>query len=293
MISSAWCQQSVTSTRTYDLNGRPVTGVGSVQSNGSRSQITRDVNGRTVPVETTEERVLSDSGSSKVIERIIKRYDANGNPGPPERVRIEETKEPDGSVRTATAISRGDVNGAFQMAERSIKVTKTLGNRIESTTLIERPTLNGSMATVERNEQAIVSSGPKTTENVTIFRRDANGRMDEFARKTREAVTAGGQVTENTAEYESASIGQMKLMRQSTAKVDPTGTREVYIYLPNPEGKLTLSQQQVIEKKETQAGVTETTVVRFALPSDPGKLGPSRKVEESVCTGSCGRAPQP
>ena len=66
---------------------------------GQRSQITRDINGRTVPVESTEERVLSDSGSSRVIERIIKRYDANGNPGPPERVRIEETKEPDGSVQ--------------------------------------------------------------------------------------------------------------------------------------------------------------------------------------------------
>src|SRR3954464_6815004 len=104
MISSAWCQQSVISTRTYDLNGRPVSGVSSVQSNGSRSQITRDVNGRTVPVETAEERVVSDSGSSRIIERTIKRYDANGNPGPPERVRIEETKEPDGTVRTSTAV---------------------------------------------------------------------------------------------------------------------------------------------------------------------------------------------
>ena len=154
----------------------------------------------------------------------------------------------------ATAISRGDINGAFQMAERSIKVTKTLGNRIESTTLIERPTLNGSMDTVERNEQAIVSSGPKTMENVTIFRRDANGRMDEFARKTREAVAAGGQVTENTAEYESASTGQMKLMRQSTAKVDPTGTREVNIYLPNTEGKSRFhSNSSLRRRKHRQA----------------------------------------
>jgi len=171
-------------------------------------------------------------------------------------------------------------------------VTKVAGGRTESTTAIERPTLNGSFETVERNEQVIVSSGPKTSDNLTVFRRDSNGRLGEFARKTREAVANGNKISENTVEYESAFTGQMKLMRQSVAQIDPNGTREVTVYLPNTEGKLTLSQQQVIEKKETPAGVTETTTVRFASPNDPGKLGPARKAEETVCTGPCGRTAQ-
>jgi hypothetical protein len=293
LASYAWAQQSAVSSRTYDINGRPVEGVRSVQSNGSKSQITRDANGRSVPVETVEERVVSESGSTKVIERTIRRYDPNGVPGPPERVRIEETKDPDGTIRSLSTVSRGDINGSFQLAERSTKVTRTTGNRVESTTAIERPTLNGSMDLVEKNEQTVVTSGPKTSENVTVFRRDPNGRMAEFAKKTREAVSSGSQVVENAAEYESASTGQMAIMRQTTATIDPGGTRQVTTYLPDAQGKLTLAQQQLIQKKETPAGYTETTIVRFASPNDPGNLGPPRKAEEIVCTGTCGRPAQP
>lgn len=293
LASCAWAQQSAISSRTYDINGRPVEGVRSLQSNGSRSQITRDANGRIVPVETVEERVVSESGPTKVIERTIRRYDPNGVPGPPERVRIEETKEPDGTIRSLSTVSRGDINGSFQLVERSTKITRTVGNRVESSTAIERPTLNGSMDLVEKNEQTVVTSGPKTSENVTVFRRDPNGRMAEFAKKTREAVSSGGQVVENVAEYESASTGQMAIMRQTTATIDPGGTRQVTTYLPDAQGNLTLSRQQLIEKKETPAGYTETTIVRFASPNDPGKLGPPRKAEEIVCTGTCGRPPQP
>ena len=57
-------QSNVSSTHNYDVNGRPVEGVRNMQNNGSRSQITRDVNGRAVPVESVEERVVSDSGGA-------------------------------------------------------------------------------------------------------------------------------------------------------------------------------------------------------------------------------------
>jgi hypothetical protein len=289
LCSVAWSQQSSTSSRTYDLNGRPVPGVSASQSGGSRSQITRDVNGRSVPVESVDERVVSDSGGLKVIERTIKRYDANGSPGPAERVTIEERKQPDGSVQTSTTVSRGNLNGGFQLAERSTAITRTSGNRTETTTSIERPTLNGSLDVVEKSEQAITAAGAKTTENVTTLRRDANGRFAEAARKVREAVTADGQVKENIAEYETSPAGEARLVRQSTARIDPAGTREVTVYVPNTEGKLTLFKQQVIEKKDTGNGMVETTTVRFVLPSDPGKLGPARKAEEVVCSGDCGR----
>ena len=293
LTSQCWAQQSVVASHTFDINGQIVGGVGSIQSGSSRSLVTRDSNGRTVPVESVDERVVSDSGGVRIVERVVKRYDANGNPGPPERVRIEERKEADGTVRTLTTTSRGDINGGFQLAERSTAVTRGTGARIETTTSIERPTLNGSFDLVVRSEQTITLSGPKTTENLTVLRRDANGRLNEFAKKTRESVTVNGQVSENSAEYESASTGQMRLMRQSTTQIEPGGTRQVTLFLPDAEGKLKLTQQQMIERSETPSGTVESTTVRFASPNDPGKLGPARKVEETVCTGICGRKPQP
>jgi hypothetical protein len=126
-------------------------------------------------------------------------------------------------------------------------------------------------------------------ENATIYRRDSNGRLSEFAKKTREAVAVNGHVNENTAEYEFSATGHMRLSRQSTTREEPTGSREVTLYLPDAEGKLALAQQQTIEKKETPGGAIETTVVRFADPNNPGRLGPARKAEQTVCTGECGK----
>ena len=68
-------------------------------------------------------------------------------------------------------------------------------------------------------------------------------------------------------------------MRQSVAQIDPNGTREVTVYLPNTEGKLTLSQQQVIEKKETPAGVTETTTSPIRLTRRSWQAGPRAKAK--------------
>lgn len=291
MAGGAIAQQSAVSTRTYDVNGRPVEGVRSVEGAGSRSQITRDVNGRTVPVESVEERVISDSGGVRVVERLVKRHDPNGRPGPAERIRIEEQKQADGSTRTLTTVSRGDINGSYQVAERSSTLTRVAGDRTDTTTTVERPTLNGGFELFERREEAMTKAGPKTTESATTYRRDPNGRLAEAAKKVREAVTEGKQVKENIAEYESAATGQMRLARQSTAVVDPTGSREVTVYVPDAQGRMTVLQQQSIERRETPNGTVETTVVRLGDPNAPGRLGPPRKAEEVVCTGECGKKP--
>jgi hypothetical protein len=52
-------QQQVTQ-RTYDINGHAVAGVRSATDNGSSQTTVRNVNGREVPVETVDERVVSD-----------------------------------------------------------------------------------------------------------------------------------------------------------------------------------------------------------------------------------------
>ena len=112
-------------------------------------------------MESASERVVSDSGGVKVVERTIKRYDANGTPGPAERLTIEERKQPDGSLLTSTTVSRGTINGNFQLAERSTSISRTNGNRTETSTSLERPTLNGSFDLVEKSEQTVVTDGRK------------------------------------------------------------------------------------------------------------------------------------
>ena len=284
---SAWAQQSSVATRTYDVNGRPVEGVRTIQSNGSQVKVTEGVNGRVVPVESVEERVISDPGGVRIVERTVRRHDQNGRPGPAERVRIEERKEADGSTRVSTTVSRGDVNGKFQIAERALTSTRVSGGRTESSTLVERPTPNGTMEAVERRDLASTTSGAKTAEEAVTYQRDPNGRMTPVTKTVREAVNSGGVVNENIAEYESVSTGQMRIRQQSTARVEPTGTREVTVYQPDAQGELRLFQHRIIEKAKTPTGATETVSVRMPLPSDPAKLGPARKVEERVCTGEC------
>ena len=102
-------QQTATSSGTFDINGRRVEGASSLvnQSPGSADRIetVRSVNGRSVPVESVEDKIVSESGGVKIIERVVKRYDANGWPGPPEKVHIEERKNSDGSVNMATSVA--------------------------------------------------------------------------------------------------------------------------------------------------------------------------------------------
>lgn len=82
-------------------------------------EYTYDSNGRKVQApnpnpDMVEERVVEEGGGRKVIERNIRRAD-----GQPERVRIEERKNADGSVTTETAVYRGDLNGRLNLAQRA------------------------------------------------------------------------------------------------------------------------------------------------------------------------------
>ncbi|MCL5742911.1 MAG: hypothetical protein M1541_03135 [Acidobacteria bacterium] len=64
----------------------------------------QSVNGGEVPLDSVQERVVSDSGGVRIVERIVRRYDADGHPGPPEKTRIEERQEADGSTTTTTTL---------------------------------------------------------------------------------------------------------------------------------------------------------------------------------------------
>lgn len=297
--SAVLAQQSTT--YNYDVNGRPVAGATrSVQGSGdatSRAQTVRNVNGRDVPIESVEQRVVSDRNGVRVLERIVRRYDANGRPGPAEKVTIEERKNADGSVNTTTTVMREDINGHMALAERSSSESRKSGDTTTTTSLVERPTLNGSLELVEKREATKRESATAVSENSTLYRRDANGRFGEAAREVKDVKIEGDRRQENTAIYEaSPNGGAMTLLRQIVANSMKSGNKvdtEMNIYELETAGKAAspsdtkpkLREQRLIESSATGNGTTESVSVRRPSPNDPGRLGPPQKVEETVCTG--------
>jgi len=298
-VASGLCfaQQTAISSGTFDVNGRRVEGASSIvsQSPGSADRIetVRSVNGRSVPVETVEDKVVSESGGVKIIERVVKRYDASGRPGPPEKVRIEERKNADGSVNMATSVMRADLNGNYALAERTVTDSKKSGDTTSSNTVVERPTLNGSLEVVERKEVVKRETADgSVSQNSSVLRRDTNGRFGEAAKQVLEKTVAGGRTVENVATYEVGADG-MKLIRQTVSKeVAGSNQKEVDVFEGAQAGRVgdgtpKLREQQLIEKTPTANGAIESISVRRPLASDPNRLGNAQKVEEIICTGKC------
>ena len=72
-----------------DVNGNRVSNgpqvISTKTATGSEiTEMRQSVNGRMVPLERVEEKVLRDDASGRLVERIIHRYDAQGNPTAPE-----------------------------------------------------------------------------------------------------------------------------------------------------------------------------------------------------------------
>lgn len=253
--------------RTYDVNGNAVAGARTTVSGSGSATTVRNANGREVPVETVEERVLGDG----IIERTVRRFDPNGRPGPVERLLIETQKAPDGTVEVRTTVHRGDINGNLSPVQRSTAVTR--GS--ETVETIERPGVSGRFDLAERRETTRRSSG----ETTVVQQTDVNGRLYESARTTVERSGA----TENRAEYE-ATNGQMQFVRQTVTRTD--GDRvQVDIYTPGLQGQPRLSRQQIIEKIRTADGVSSVTSVR--LVDGSGRLSAPRVVQETRCAGQC------
>ena len=266
------------------------------QSPGSadRIEMVRSVNGRSVPMASVEDKVVSESGGVKVIERLVKRYDANGRPGPPEKVHIEERKNADGSVNVSTSVMRADINGNYSVAERTVTDAKKVGDTTSSNTVVERPTLNGSLEVVERKEVVKRETADgSVSQSSSILQRDTNGRFEETAKQLLEKTVAGGRTVENVATYEASGAG-MQLVRQTVSK-EMTGSnqKEVDVFVAEQAGRVGdsakphLREQQIIEKTATANGAVESISVRRPLASDPNRLGSAQKVEDIICTGKC------
>lgn len=274
-------------------------GVSTIRTDGAVVQTVQNVNGREIPVQTVEEKVIAKGPGLEVIERTIRRFDANGRPGPPEKQRIESRTGPSDVTEVTTTVWRGDINSNLQLAERSLAVTRKSGENAETTVVVERPASDGRFEAFERKEQSRLATGKdRVFENSATQRRDVNGRWVDVARATREESRAGATTVENEAQYEAATTGGMRLVRQTvsrtTATPSGTSTTETDIYLPSLAGRAPapgespkLARQQIVEYTPTPGGAVETVSVRFVDPSSPGELGRASKVEEITCKGDC------
>jgi hypothetical protein len=296
-------QSNVSGSTSVDVNGNIVADGPTISqtrsANGSQIVVTtQSINGRSVPLEQVEERVLRKDASGKLIERIIRRYDPQGNPLPPSRETIEEQKRPDGSSTLQSTTYRTDINGNMQIVEKSTTDTRISGSSETSETVVQRPTANG-LETVEKQSQVVSKQGKNYQAESITYRNDGNGGFAPAVRQTTEHTVQGAEVSENTAEYEKGPNGELQLHGQTVSKTvtRPDGLKDavVDVYSRNVPGTvsgnesgLKLQERQTIESTPGPGNsVVQTLSVQRPTVTDPGTLGPARQLSQTVCKGDC------
>jgi len=296
-------QSTVSDSTSLDVNGNrvpdgPVTSQTRTATGSVTTEVHRSINGGTVPVEKVEVHVLRNDASGKVTERIIHRYDPQGNPMPSVRETIEEQKHPDGSSTIESTTYRGDINGNTQIAEKTTTESHTTGSGESSQTIVQRATADG-LQTVEKREAVVVKQPSGYQSETTTYRSDGNGGFYTALRQTAEHTENNSQSSDSSAEYERGPNGDLQLHGQTVTKTvtraDGSKDAVVEIYGRNVPGTVTgsdsalkLQEQQVIE---TAPGPNNTMVqtlsVRRPSVSDPQTLGPARQISQTVCQGDC------
>ena len=297
-------QASITTTTGVDINGHRVADGPQItrtkSATGSTTTETmQSVNGRMVPLERVEERVVKEDASGRVVERLIRRYDSQGNLTQPVKETIEEQKRPDGTSTTQTTTYRGDVNGNMQLTEKTVTQARKSDSQESSETVVQRPSVNGSIETVEkRSTSKTKQPGGAYQEETNVSRISPNGGFYTAVRQTTEHSQQGTESTDNTAEYEVGPTGQLQLHGQSVSKTvaRPDGSKDVVVDIfgqnvpgiTDAAGRLKLQEQQIVQRTAGPSGAfTETLSVRRPTISDPNKLGPERQISQTTCKGDC------
>jgi len=297
--------QSASTSYLTDLNGRRVEGIATVTTKAApgtteTTELRRSVNGREVPLEQVEARVLRDDASGKMVETIIKRYDQTGRLASTEREVIEERKRADGGSTTRSTVYRSDINGRQAEAERRVTETRVQGSTTVAETTVERPSISGSFEVEAKNTRVIEKTAAGQNITDTDFRKTQDGQFSEAYRRVIGETNSGGTSTVQAAEYAPGVTGRMELARQSVATTtkQPGGASvtELNLYSRSPENGRTQSanapqqilEQQIIERVPGPNGqVTEVVSARRPTVSDPNRLGELRKISETVCRGKC------
>ena len=285
---------------TLDVNGHRVEGSVSAMSEspagGQRVETLRSINGRMVPLQATEDRVLSQDSQNKVVERTIRKYDANGNPGPPIKVRIEEKKNADGSTTIQSSAYESDVNGNPRLFERSTSEIRK-GTATETSTTVERATLNGSLSLVERTRSVERPTGSGSQIESTTYRRDVSGNFTPFAQEVKQIAKSGDQETTDASHYELNADNKLALASRAIDQVrtNPDGSQVVDtdVYSRFSAGHAAdvntdqpRLQEQVHRERTPGPGgvVVESASVRARLPNDPSRFGAYEKVSQTTYT---------
>lgn len=302
LSAAAFAQQS---SQTYipDINGRRSEGANVSASRGAggieKTERLRSINGRTVPLEQVEERVIRDDASGKVVERTIRRFDPTGRPAQTERAVIEEQKRPDGSGTRRETVYRSDLNGRLEPAERSVTESRKQGSQTIHETLVERPGVAGSFRPAEKRSVVEDETSGGKRENSTVYRVSQNGDFYQALRQVREQRKSGDSTVENVANYEPDMNGSLQLasqeVKRSTKRDDGAEVTEIDLYSTAIPGRATsagsgqqqLKEQQIVERKPSGEGFVETVSVRRPTVADPRALGAPQKISETVCKGKC------
>jgi hypothetical protein len=296
-------QSNVSRTTSVDINGNAVAdgpSISQIKSDGnSQTTVTmQSINGRNTPLEQVEQHVLRDDASGKVIERIVRKFDPQGNPLPPVKQRIEEQKRPDGSSNIQSTTFTTDINGNTQITEKAVTDTQKNAAGQTSETVIQRPTVNG-LETVEKSSTVVAKQGDNYQAESTTYRRDQNGGFFPAVRQTTQHTVQGAEASDSSAEYERGSSGELQLHGQTVTHTvtRPDGLQDVVvdIYSKNVPGVVTgsdsalkLQERQTIDSVAGPGGsVVQTVSVQRPTVSDPGTLGAPRQLSQTVCKGDC------
>jgi hypothetical protein len=287
---------------TKDINGNRVYGPGfsytEAPKSSQRMETMRSMNGRNVPIQTTEDKVLQDNSQGKVVERVIRKYDGNGNPGSAIIVHIEEKKNPDGSSTLQLSSYETDINGNKQLFERATsQVRKSGENTKETSTTIERGTINGALQTVERDASTERKVGDQTSVESTTYRRDVSGNFMPYSQEVKQVSKTGGVQTADTSHYELGPDGKLGLATRTIDHVTK-GANGVEVVDTDVYSRFSAGhaadvntsaprrQEQIRTERAPGPGgvMVETRSVRARLASDPSQFGQYQKVSQTTYT---------
>ena len=295
-------------TRTeVDASGHRVdSGSTDIVGKSGNTELSHSINGRIVPLEKVEERVLHEDASGKTVERLIQRFDPTGTSVTSVREVIDEQKKPGGASVTTRTVYAGDINGHMQVQQRTSTQTQKSGNVESSETVVERSNINGGFEPASRQRVEKVKNGDGYQESVTTYLPTQNGSFAPAVKLSKSVTKANGQTTENAAEYEIGPAGELRLHSQKVRNTvkRPDGSEEVQFQIYGQavagiagsfdSNQLKLMEQQHIERRKTSGDtVVETVEVQRPSVSDPSRLGPLKQISETFCKGKCDKPDQP
>jgi hypothetical protein len=274
-----------------------------VSTAGVTTDLRQSINGREVPLEQTQEKVLRQSGNTTVTERIVRHYGTNGQVVETDRVVTETTKTGEGESVVHATTYRSDASGNLNEAERKTVDTRKNGAATTIDTAIEKKDLNGSFAIAEKRTAVDEPTSDGKRENETVYLRNANGNLYEAQRAATTEKKSGNQTVSNTAIYEPGVNGNLSLTRQevlkTTANADGSSSQEVEIFGRASDGRAreagaapALTEKRTTDRRPGPGGaILETQTVQLPNANDPGRLDPARKVSETICRGVCPQKP--